>query len=238
MGGKSKISKDISEIINKNIKENQTFVSLFCGSCAIESKVNAKYKICNDLHTYLIELLKAIQDGYELPDTVTKELYDFVKNNKDLDKALTGFVGFGCSFGGRWFGGYAKNNSGTNYAKQSKNSLLKKMKNLQKDTTKFLNLSYDEVDIPTGSVVYCDPPYINTKKYSNTSNFDYDKFWDYMRTISKNNVVFISELNSPDDFIEIWSKSLKRVLDVNKNNIFKSNEKLFVHISLKNKIHI
>ena len=26
----------------------------------------------------------------------------------DENPALTGFVGFGCSFGGKWWGGYAK----------------------------------------------------------------------------------------------------------------------------------
>lgn len=53
-----------------------------------------------------------------------------LKKNKDLDKVLTGFVGFGCSFGGKWFGGYAKNKTNTNYALQSKKSLLKDMATL------------------------------------------------------------------------------------------------------------
>lgn len=228
MGGKSRISNDISEIINTYSK-NKNFVSLFCGSCAIEAKVKAKSKICNDGHEYLIELLKAVQNGYELPDSLTKEEYYIVKENKDRDKALTGFVGFGCAFGGKWFGGYAKNNSGTNYAKQSKNSLLKKMEGLSKENTIFTNLDYREVDIPNGSIVYCDPPYANTTGYSNSDTFHHSEFWEYMRKLSRNNLVFISELNAPNDFIPIWEKPFKRVLDVNKDNIFDSQEKLFIH---------
>lgn len=62
LGGKSRISNDISNIINKFSKD-KTFVSLFCGTCAIESKVAAAKKVCNDLHPYLIELLTAVQGG-------------------------------------------------------------------------------------------------------------------------------------------------------------------------------
>ena len=107
MGGKSRISNDISNIINKFTAGNQ-FVSLFCGTCAIESKITAAKKVCNDLHPYLISLLTAVQNGYKLPDIVTREDYVRVKENKDEDKALTGFVGFGCAFGGKWFGGMQK----------------------------------------------------------------------------------------------------------------------------------
>jgi DNA adenine methylase len=225
LGGKSRISNDISKIINQ-YSADKIFVSLFCGTCAIEAKIIAKEKFCNDSQEYLIKLFDAVQSGYELPDIVTKDDYNYCKSHKDENKVLTGFIGFGCSFGGKWFGGYAKNNSGTNYAKQSKNSLIKKMEGLK--NVKFLNLDYRIVKIPDGSIVYCDPPYKGTTRYSNSNNFDHDEFWEYMRLISKNNNVFISEINAPDDFISIWEKPFKRVLDVNKDNIFNSIEKLFV----------
>lgn len=236
MGGKSRISNDISAIINTYSKD-KNFVSLFCGSCAIESKVIAKSKICNDGHEYLISLLSAVQNGYELPDVVTKEDYYKAKENKDEDKALTGFIGFGCAFGGKWFGGYAKNNSNTNYAKQSKNSLLKKMETL-KENTYFKNLDYKSVEIPLDSVIYCDPSYANTTGYSNSNTFTHQEFWDYMRILSQNNLVFISELKAPEDFIPIWQKTFKRVLDVDKDNVFDSLEKLFVHKSLIHKYNL
>jgi len=56
MGGKSRISNDISKIINTYSKD-KNFVSLFCGTCAIESKIIAKTKTCNDGHEYLVALL-------------------------------------------------------------------------------------------------------------------------------------------------------------------------------------
>lgn len=234
MGGKSRISNEISNILNK-FTEGKTFVSLFCGTCAIESKVTATKKICNDLHPYLIELLTAVQKGYELPDAVTKEDYFKVRENKDEDKALTGFVGFGCSFGGKWFGGYSNNNSKNNYTKQSKNSLLRKMKTLTPETTIFTNLSYKDVTIPVDSVVYCDPPYQRTTKYSNSKDFNHDEFWDYVRELSKEHMVFVSEINAPLDFTVVWNKSMKRTLRVDNENSFSSVEKLFVHDSNANK---
>jgi hypothetical protein len=50
-----------------------------------------------------------------------------------------------------------------------------------------------------------------------------------MREISKNNMVFISEQEAPNDFIPIWEKPIKRILDANKNNIFTKTEKLFMY---------
>ena len=80
LGGKSKISKDIAKIINDEIGRNKSvpFVSLFCGSCAIESKVDANIKILNDAHPYLIALYKSLQNGYELPNSISREQYSWV----------------------------------------------------------------------------------------------------------------------------------------------------------------
>lgn len=66
-GGKSRISQQIAEIMQRERESNLTFVSLFCGSCSIESKVKGFDKvICNDKHEYLIELFKGVQNGYDL----------------------------------------------------------------------------------------------------------------------------------------------------------------------------
>lgn len=229
LGGKSRLSKPISEIINQYSK-NKTFVSLFCGSCAIESKVESKSKILNDSHRYLISMFRAIQDGYQIPENISKDEYERIKNNKDENEALTGFVGFACSFGGKWFGGYAhlKNYTEKNYAAYSRNSLLKKMKGL--DNAIFICKDYKDVYIHQDSVVYCDPPYIGTTSYSNSKKFNHDEFWDYMRKISEQNTVFISEYTAPDDFVSIWEKVQTTKLDARKkSNIFTSIDKLFVH---------
>ena len=224
MGGKSRISKQIAEVLNSAIDKNKPFVSLFCGSCAIESKVQADVKILNDKHPYLIAMWQALQNGWMPPDVVTKEEYYRVKANMDENPALTGFVGFGCSFGGKWWGGYAKDKRGDDYCGQAKRGLLNDLVGIQSAT--FTCLDYRDVEIPDGAVVYCDPPYANTTGYT-VGQFDTDEFWDYMRQLSKRCDVYISEESAPDDFECIWSKEKVRTLEKNDNVGRVKVEKLF-----------
>jgi len=191
----------------------------------VESRIEGFDRIiCNDSHLFLIEMLIGVQLGYELPESITKEQYDYIRTHKDEDHVLTGFVGFGCSFGGKWFGGYARNTSGTNYAAQSKRSLLKDLDRLKGVT--FTWGDYRSVFIPPGSVVYADPPYEGTTGYGNTKFYS-NAFWEYMRLLSKDNQVFISEQKAPPDFECIWEKPFTRTLDRNKSNYFMVTEKLF-----------
>ena len=202
-------------------------VSLFCGACNVESKVKGFNRIiCNDNQPYLIALFKALQEGYDLPEIVTEEDYYYVKEHKDENPALTGFVGFACSFGGKWFGGYARDKAQVNYALRGKRSLATKMKTLM--DAEFTCLDYRDVILPDGCIVYCDPPYNNTTKYAN-GDFDTAQFWEYIREKSQDHIIYISELEAPDDFVCVWQKDIRRILDVNKNNQFKATEKLFVH---------
>ena len=224
MGGKSRISKQIAEILNSAIDKNKPFVSLFCGSCAIESKVQADVKILNDKHPYLIAMWQALQNGWMPPDVVTKEEYYRVKANMDENPALAGFVGFGCSFGGKWWGGYAKDKRGDDYCGQAKRGLLKDLVGIQSAT--FTCLDYRDVEIPDGAVVYCDPPYVNTTGYT-VGQFDTNEFWNYMRQLSKRCDVYISEESAPDDFECIWSKEKVRTLEKSDNVGRVKVEKLF-----------
>ena len=177
--------------------------------------------------------MKGVQNGYELPEHITEEEYKRIRANKDADRVLTGFVGFGCSFGGKWFGGYARNKQGTNYALQSKKSILKDISTMQ--NAEFINKDYRDVELPTGCVVYADPPYANTTGYGN-EKFDSTAFWKYSRKVSKEHLMFISEQTAPDDFIPIWETPFRRTLDRNKNNQFVVTEKLFIHKSLLSKL--
>ena len=158
------------------------------------------------------------------PDVVTKEEYYRVKANMDENPALTGFVGFGCSFGGKWWGGLASNKKGDNYCARAERSLLKDLPGVKNAT--FTCLDYRDVEIPDGAIVYADPPYANTTGYT-LGQFDTNEFWDYMRQLSKRCEVYISEESAPDDFECIWSQELTRTLDYNKSNQPKKVEKLF-----------
>lgn len=162
-GGKSRISKKIAEVIDNKVSRWQkshsktnsgdyrerereresncnTLVSLFCGSCSIESKVNIPNKICNDKHPYLIAMWQGLQQGWVPPDVITEDEYKYIRDHKDEKPALTGFVGFGCSFGGKWFGGLARNKKGDNYCARANRSLLKDYEGLKKCAIHLLKL--------------------------------------------------------------------------------------------------
>ena len=111
-GGKSRIASTIAEVIREREREsNTTFMSLFCGSCAVEVKLVSTFNtvVCNDNHKYLISLYQALQNGYDPPAYITEDEYKRVRSNLDNEiPEYVGFVGFGSSFGGKWFGGYGK----------------------------------------------------------------------------------------------------------------------------------
>lgn len=224
-GGKSFSAKHIAPIISEKAN-GKCFVSLFCGCCAVESKVAGYTRIIlNDKHKYLISMLKGVQAGYELPDTITEEQYKYIRQHKDEDPVLTGFVGFASSYGGRWFEGYARGGN-RNYTAESKRSLLRDMKTLL--SAEITCGDYRTVEIPPNSVIYADPPYANTKQYG--EKFDSEAFWEYMRALAKDgHIVYVSELKAPSDFDCIWSREQRRSMDNSRDNNFAVTEKLFTY---------
>ena len=86
------------------------------------------------------------------------------------------------------------------------------------------NLSYEEVPIERDSVIYCDPPYKDTNTY--LDDFNHDKFYQWLRKCrEKNQQVFISEYQMPDDFFEVYFKEKTCVF--NDQKATKKLEKLY-----------
>lgn len=219
-GGKQRISKPLSKFLNEQLKEGQPFVDLFCGSCNVMINIEGdRLKIANDKHRYLIAMWRELQNGWLPPKNLTQEEYQYIKENKDEKPYLTGFVGFGCSFAGKWFGGYARNSRGDNYCLNVHNSTLKKLERL--DGVMFYNESYSQVDIPKGSLVYCDIPYKNATPYckNEVGIFNHDEFYKWVREISSHYEIYISEYkqNVPEDFEIVWEYKSKKEIR-NKDN--------------------
>lgn len=231
MGSKNRISKEILEIILKGRKKYQWYVEPFCGGCNAIDKVDG-LRMANDYNDYLISLWKALQRGWIPPTEISKELYTDIRLNKDMyPRELVCFVGFLCAFGGKWFGGYAKNSKGDNYAERGSRVLLKQIKKLV--NVKFFSGSYDDLIYPYQSIIYCDPPYEGTTKYKD--DFDHKKFWQWVRDMTiKGHKVFVSEYNAPEDFECVWEKEVKTVLNKNTQSANRI-EKLFIYSQKCNK---
>lgn len=209
MGSKNRIAKELIPIITKDLKPNQWYVEPFVGGANMIDKIEHPYKLGADNNKYLIALLEAVQNGQELPEYITKDEYIAVKTNKDnYPDWYVGFVGFVSSFRAKFFGGYSgycttKTGIQRNYIKERINNILKQ--NL--DGIKLVCSSYDALDIPANSIIYCDPPYNGTTKYKDS--FDSDAFWQWCRDKAKEgHTVYVSEYNAPEDFKCIWEKQI------------------------------
>ncbi len=227
MGSKNRIAKYLLPIILKNRKENQYYVEPMVGGANLIDKVKGN-RIGADSHEELIALHIALQKGWTPPIKISKEEYYLIKNNQEnYPKHLIGFVGFLCSFGGKWWGGYAANSKGDNYAERGSRCLLKQSKN--NIGIEFKNEIYQDLGIPNNSIIYCDPPYEGTTGYKD--KFNHEEFWNWCREkVKEGHMVFVSEYNAPSDFVCIKEINHKTVL--NKNEQTKTSEKLFIHESV------
>ena len=97
---------------------------------------------------------------------------------------------------------------------------------------KFIYADYTYFSNYQGCLIYCDPPYHGTTQYGANKEFYYNKFWNWIREVSKNNIVLISEYSAPEDFKCIFEKTLTTILD--KNSRKQDTEKLFLHKNIYN----
>jgi DNA adenine methylase len=233
MGSKARFAKPLLEIMLKDRQDDQYYIEPFCGGCNVIDKVTGP-RIANDINSYLIEMWKyLVYKKFIPPDNINRDIYNIIRNDKEkFPKHVVGWVGFNCSYSGKFFGGFAgqvKTKLGTvrDYQKEAVKNVLKQVEKLK--GTEFYSGNYWDIKIPNNSIIYCDIPYKGTTKYAN--EFDHGVFWDWARLISKNNKVYVSEYEAPDDFECVWSKQAKSSLSANgkcggnKN----STEKLFIY---------
>lgn len=231
MGSKNRIAKDLLPIITKYLTKDRWYVEPFCGGCNMIDKVKHDKRIASDVNEFLIALFQALQIGETLPDFVEQEKYYKVKDNKTkYPMWFVGHVGFNCSRLGKFFDCWVGEQNGRNYQREHNNNLMKQMPNLK--GVKFVCGKYSEIEIPDKSVIYCDPPYADTRKYRDS--FNHDEFWQWCRDMTeKGHDVLISEYNAPSDFVCVWKKEVNVFIAVSKT--YKPTEKLFVHESIADK---
>ena len=99
---------------------------------------------------------------------------------------------------------------------------LQRLQSLQ--SLQSLHVDYQAVEIPPNAVIYCDPPYKGTNcgKYD---GFDSERFHKWAL---KQNNIFISEYNMPDDFIVV-DEVEKTILSAANGNSQKAVERLYTN---------
>lgn len=234
LGGKSRIAKPISEIILAARGERHFYVEPFLGAGSVALRVAPLFPraVLTDLSPDLVKLWKAVQRGWTPPTTLTEDEYRALRHAKP--SALRGFAGFPCSFGGKWFGGYARDpKGGRNFAESASRSMVARGKALS--DALILRADYRDVlaSVPLhDAVIYADPPYAGTTAYGNVESFDSAEFWREMKRCAAAGArVFVSEYIAPKGWHSVWSadpiSTLRRDNIESSGEIRRASEHLF-----------
>jgi DNA adenine methylase len=206
MGSKNRISKYILPTMLASRKPDQWWVEPFVGGGNMIDKVEGK-RIGADADPYVIHALLAIRDHLDKLPKNNQEFTedDYKKLRQDDSYSYKGYAGFTFSYCGKWMGGWSRDCDKNDYVLRAyKNAVIQSPK-LQ--GVILINTSYENLDLPKNSLIYCDPPYEDTTKYSKT--FKYKNFWDWCRTKgNEGHTVFISEYKAPNDFECLWEKKV------------------------------
>ena len=230
MGAKHRIGKPISEVMLSLTNQCHVgrYVEPFCGSLGVMKHMVANNECCiaNDQHKDVIALWQALQtDSLQLPESLTREEYKQWKSTADVATEGLGeraAIGFGLSFGGRYFAGYASG-AGRNFLDELKRSLVKLAPVAR--ACEFTCGDYRDVVYQKGDIIYCDPPYQLTTGWT---SFKHDEFWEWAEKMSRDHYVFVSSEFAPDHWITVWernvSRSIARISDRRG-----ATEKLFIY---------
>ena len=235
MGSKNRLSKDILPIILKDRKNEQYYVEPFAGGMNLIDKVSGN-RIANDLNYYLIEMWNGLQNNYDRPYEITREMYSLARTdynnntNKNYSDFLIGWIGWMGSYNGRFFdGGY----SGHSVGKTERNYIAEQIRNTEKQIeflkdVRLHSTSYETLTLPSNSLIYCDIPYKGTKQYTTSKSFNHDNFWKWCRDkTTEGHKIFVSEYNAPKDFKCVWEKQVTN--SMNQTNTHKPTERLFTY---------
>jgi DNA adenine methylase len=223
MGSKARYAKEILPIILKNRKPEQWYIEPFAGGMNMIDKVQGN-RIAADNNKYLIAMWDGLMQGMEYPTEIPKDFYADVRDcfngkNTNYDDFMIGWVGFMASANGRFFEGGYSGKSNTKIG-TVRDYVAEGIRNIQKQIplmqgTKFIHTDYLDIEMPKGSIVYCDIPYQGTKQYATSKGFDHDQFWDWVRRENSNYEIFVSEYAAPNDFECVWEKKARSSLSAN-----------------------
>lgn len=214
MGGKYRLAKQLSEtMLSYKQDHHVAYVEPFMGGGAVSSAMAPHffYPLLSDTHPDLILMWQAVQQGWVPPTEVSEETYNWLKTQPP--SALRAFAGFGCSFAGKWFGGYgrkiANETTAANEPTLAPAAHRSVIRQAPKITHAYIYQSdYRNVEYNASAVIYADPPYHGTTKYSQ-GDFDHAEFWATAdRWCASGALVFVSEQSAPDGWVSVWTKKM------------------------------
>jgi DNA adenine methylase len=205
LGGKTLIAKALAAVIADYRRPGQAVWDAFCGGLSVTAALEEDGPVyATDINAALIALYQAVQGGWRPPAVVSRATWEAAKALPDSDP-MKAFCGFGCSFGGKWFGGYAApryvQKTATTHGGVS-NPIVSSLRALARRaldrTIQFSAVDFLAVEPgPTERLIYCDPPYAGTTGYDGAPPFDHDRFRARVASWARFTDVFVSEYDFP-----------------------------------------
>jgi DNA adenine methylase len=204
-GGKERIAAALAAELERRRAPGQPVIVPFLGGASVLSRLSGP-RAGSDVSAALICLFRAVRSGWVAPP-VDRDLYERLRATQDPSDPCTAFAGFGCSFGGKWFGGFidprpGKHCSASTGVRYAWTALVRKVRAL--DGVPLSCMDYRDWD-PRGALVYCDPPYAGTLGYPGTPPWNPGAFWRWAARLSASNTVLVSEIAAPDGWAEVWT---------------------------------
>ena len=221
LGAKKTIAAELAAVLETlRPTADALFADLFCGSAAVAAAMSGP-RILNDACPALINMYNAYQAGtWRPPSELSEADYKAIRTAMNSEDPLTAFAAFGCSYSGKWFGGYARDKNPEtrrNFAATAGRSLKKIMDRLEGATFtchdyRLWSLKvFGTICPPPGILIYCDPPYKGTTTYGGMAPFDTDAFWAFVRMWrAMGCTVVVSEYEAPADWREVWTRPVRK----------------------------
>lgn len=207
LGGKWTIRGWVHDNVFPAIEHCHSYLEPFVGSGAILSVMAPYFEsiTVGDAHPDLILMWQAIASGWLPPEACTREERDELRDAPP--SAVRGLVGFGTSFGGKWFGSWGKPRPGQDGGPygEARRAVLRLRDTFAKAT--ILHADYRLHSPTAGMLVYCDPPYEGTTGYKGVPPFDSAVFWKVAASWARAGaVVVVSEQKAPAGWIPIATR--------------------------------
>lgn len=204
-GGKTRLAKAITTKILAHTTDRGLYIEPFLGSAAVAARMVPAFDraILADAMPDVVHLWQAACNGWIPPENLSLGEYEALRSAPS--SALRAFAGFGCSFGGKWFGGYARDpRSDRNYARAASRSIARRAPMLA--GAEIIQTDYRTLVVTPGTVLYADPPYANTTAYNGAGPFNSVEFWQIAEGWARSGAtVFVSEYTAPSGWCEVWS---------------------------------
>ena len=194
-GGKVRQAAAIARVLRR--VNRPCYLEPFVGAGSVLAQVASSFQtvIAADNHEDLIVMHRALQSGWEPPSAVTE--WEWRTARHAPPSAYRAYVGYQCSWGGRWFQGYAREGcrGDLDFAAQGVAQTLKNAA-AAKGTT-YVWADYRAFRPNSDWAVYCDPPYYGTTTLRGKP-FDISPFWATMDAwVCAGALVYVSERSAP-----------------------------------------